>query len=394
MSDDNTFRQVLRDLYDRIVIRDWPLGAGGVLIGLTSVLVFCWDRPWGVVGGLRIWADWLFYGVGLYAEAPPPALVNTNSVIVLGLIWGALAASLLSRNFAFRVPPRLELAKGVVGGILIGTGAALAGGCNVGGFYSSISAMSLSGVVMMAGLLAGAWAGLKYLYWEMEHLPSGGTAARPAKTGGFDWKRVQPWMGWLLLAAAYGAWWLYRLDGYPIEGGVLLFGVVFGVILVKSRFCFARAFREPFMTGEAEVTKAVAVSLLISMLGFAVIKWAGLRPEMAYVAPNFGLGALVGGFIFGFGMLMTGGCGSGTAWRAAEGQIKLIVALFFFAASNSLVRAGLAGFPALERLVGTRVFLPHYLGYQAEVAALAALLAAWWVWAAWNEETDRFVVGM
>jgi len=391
---DNEILAVLRDGYRRVFVEEWSVTTGGILIGIMSVVSFAWARPWGVVGGLRVWGDWLFYAVGLYAERPPSAWLDTNSVITLGLLWGSFAASLLARQFAIRVPPRLELVKGLVGGTLLGIGSALAGGCNVGGFYSAISALSLSGFAMMAGLLAGAWVGLKYLYWEMEHFPSAQAETPAAGKGGLDWNPAKPWLGWALLLAGLAVNELYKARGYVVEGGVLLCGIAFGIILVRSRFCFARSFREPFMTGEAKVTQTVVLSLMISVLGFAVLKWGGLRSELSYVAPNFGLGGLVGGFIFGFGMLMTGGCGSGTAWRAAEGQVKLMVALVMFTLVNSLTKAVLGAFPAVQALVGTRVFLPDYLGYRGAVLLIFLVLVLWYLAADWNERTDRLVVEM
>ena len=91
--------------------------------------------------------------------------------------------------------PPLELVKGVIGGTLMGLGAAMAGGCNVGGFYSAVSALSLVGLVMMLGLILGAILGLRYLYWELEHLPQG-TAGGSAETeGGMNWKNTHPGSG-------------------------------------------------------------------------------------------------------------------------------------------------------------------------------------------------------
>lgn len=385
------FGQVLARGYRAVFIDPWPMWLGGVLVGILSVITFAWDRPWGVVGGLRNWADWMFYGIGVYGDRPFSALYSTNSILTFGLIAGAFVAALISKNFAFRKPPPLELAKGVVGGILLGVGAAFAGGCNVGGFYTAMSAMSLSSVAMMVGLMLGAWVGLKYLYWEMEHLPSGGGASAK-KGGGVDMTKIQPWLGILLLIGLFVASQLYGNDGYIILGGLLLCGVGFGFILYRSRLCFARCFREPFMTGEADVPKAVILSLLISILGFATLKWVGLRGEGVYVTSNFGLGGVLGGFIFGFGMLLSGGCGSGTAWRAAEGQIKLIVALFCFATANSLVRFWMDGSETVRNLLGTSVFLPDYLGYQGTLIVLTAFLLLWYAVVVWNEETDTFVV--
>lgn len=390
----SVFIKVVKQAWDKVFVQPWPMMTGGVLVGILSVITFAWDRPWGVVGGLRNWADWFFYGLGMYAEQPYSALVSTNSILTLGLMVGALAAALLAGQFAIRVPPLLEGIKAVVGGLLLGTGAALAGGCNVGGFYTAISALSLSGFVMMAGLMLGAWAGLKYLYWEMENitLGSGKTDIPRLRQSRFNWKRIQPWIGAALIVLAFIASEVYTFYGYIFVGGLLLCGLGFGFVLHRSRLCFARCFREPFMTGDGEVTRTVIVSILISMLGFATLKWVGLRMETTYVTANFGFGALIGGFIFGFGMLVTGGCGSGTAWRAVEGQVKLMLALVFFALSNSLVRAWIDASELMQRIVGFEVFLPDILGYQGTIVAVSLLMAIWYVLVTWNEETERFVV--
>jgi len=390
----SVFSKVVKQGWNRVFVQPWSMMTGGVLVGILSVITFAWDRPWGVVGGLRNWADWFFYSLGVYAEQPYSALVSTNSILTLGLMAGALAAALMAGQFAIRMPPLLEGVKGVVGGILLGTGAALAGGCNVGGFFTSISALSLSGFVMMAGLMLGAVAGLKYLYWEMENVTwgSGQTRIPTVRQSRVDWKKVQPWLGAAIIIMAFVASEVYTFYGYIFVGGLLLCGLGFGFILHRSRLCFARCFREPFMTGDGEVSRAVIVSILISMLGFATLKWVGLRMELVYVTPNFGLGALVGGFIFGFGMLVTGGCGSGTAWRAVEGQVKLLLALVFFALSNSLVRAWIDGSDTLRKLVGFEVFIPDFLGYQGTLVVVTVFMMLWYLLVNWNEETERFVM--
>ena len=124
----------------------------------------------GVVGGLRNWAQWFSFQVGWYDQAPLSPLLSTNSIITLGLLWGAFGAALMSRQFGFQMAPPLELVKGVIGGTLMGLGAAMAGSCNVVGFYSAISALSLCGLLMMLGLILRAILGMRYLYWDLEHL--------------------------------------------------------------------------------------------------------------------------------------------------------------------------------------------------------------------------------
>jgi len=324
--------EILSNGYQKIFNENWPMWLGGLLIGIMSVITFAWARPWGVAGGLSNWGDWFFSLIGVYRFKPVSPLISTNSILTLGLLWGAFGSALLSKQFAIRKAPPLELLKGIVGGALMGIGAAMAGGCNVGGFYTAVSALSASGLAMMIGLLAGAYLGLRYLYWELEHLPSGSTGSGAVlKEGkGIDWLKIEPYLGAAVFLAAIVCTWLYSKQAYTRVGGLLLCGIAFGCIIQRTRFCFVRGFREPFMTGESQVPRAMAISIIISVLGFAALKWSGLRGENVYVPQAFWFGGLVGGVIFGIGMVVAGGCGSGSVWRAGEGHIKLMLAVIFF----------------------------------------------------------------
>ena len=88
---------------------------------------------------------------------------------------------------------------------------------------------------------------------------------------------------------------VYARQGFHTQGVFLLFGVVFGVIFQRSRFCLVRAFREPFMTGDAEHTRAAALALGVSTLGFAILKFVDLKDKGDWVFPGAGIGALAGG---------------------------------------------------------------------------------------------------
>jgi len=314
----------------------------------------------------------------------------SGSLVNLGVLLGGFAAALLAREFAVRVPPRGELVKGALGGALMGTGAMLAFGCNIGGFFSATSALSLAGLGMMAGLLAGAYLGLRYLLWEMEHRPawsSGG--ARMFMAARADGASLQPGLGVLLLLALFAAPFVYARWGYVPQGIFLLFGVAFGVIFQRSRFCLVRAFREPFMTGDGEHTRAAALAVVISTLGFSILKFTDLKDRSEWVFASAGAGALVGGLVFGVGMALAGGCGAGSIWRAGEGQVKLWATLACFALGASLMRLALTA-TGLQQKLGAAVFLPAALGWAAALLLVVAVMAAWAVVATWNEEARRF----
>jgi uncharacterized membrane protein YedE/YeeE len=382
---------ILKRAYSNVFYENWPVWLGGLLIGIMSVLTFAWARPWGVVGGLREWADLLFHTIGLYSDAPPSPFLSTNSILTLGLLWGAFGAALLSKQFAIRMAPGRELVKGIIGGCFLGIGSAMAGGCNVGGFYMATSALSLAGLAMMVGLIAGAYLGLRYLYWEMAHLPTKPTSG---DTGNQRLLDVEPYIGAIVFLGALVAAWFYSREAYIRVGGLLLCGIAFGVIIQRTRFCFVRCFRDPFMTGEGDMVRAVAYSIIISILGFAALKWTGLRGEEVYVTQTFWFGSLVGGIIFGFGMLISGGCGSGSVWRAGEGHIKLMVVVVFFATSNSLLRAFMQSSTGFRSFLGDREFMPDIMGYAWTVLVLIAIFLVYSLLATWNEETDKFTVEM
>jgi len=384
--------QVIKDGYNNFFNNQWSVMTAGILIAVISIALFAWARPWGVVGGLRNWGDWVFYLVGLFDKKPMSPLVSTNSVLTLGLLWGAVISALMAKQFAFNRIPRLELIKGVVGGLLLGVGSAMAGGCNLGGFYMAVSSLSLSGLLMFAGLLAGANLGIRYLFWEMEHIPSGGTGGGAAKEGGFNWKSLQPYIGAGLFILALVSVYVYNSLALTVVGGLMMGTLAIGFIFQRSRICFVAGFRDPFMTGETDKTKAIIVSIIIVILGFAALKWTGLRAESAYVTQTFWFGSLVGGLIFGFGMVISGGCGSGCVFRAGEGNIKLIIVLVFFALSNSVFKKVIASSEGFKSLIGSRFFMPDYLNYTWTIVIAIAVMLAWYLFVTWNEETEKFVI--
>lgn len=394
--------QMLADAYNKVFFNNWPVWLGGLLIGITSVITFAWARPWGVIAGLREWMDWIFYELNIYETHPEHnPVTSSSSILTFGLLWGAFASALLSRQFQIRKPPPFEMVRSAVGGSLMGIGAAMAAGCNVGGFFSATSAMSLGGLAMMAGLALGAFLEVHYYYWEVQHLRFKRGEGRPRRPrqGGLDWKRSQPYFGTAALVATFVAVYLYGVRGvdavtgfdYTKIGGLLLAGVTFGVILHRSRFAFLQSFREPFISGNAQQPRGMAIAVIVSVIGFAALKAGGLRAEDAYVFPTFWVGSFVGGVIFGFGMPFAGGCASGTCWRSAEGSIKLIIAFVFMGLANSLGTLWLVKSETLRSIMGQGVYLPGYINYYWTVVLIVGIMMAYFAVMSWNEKTRRFI---
>ena len=376
--------------YDALFARPWPVWGAALLVAVANVFLFAFDRPFTASDGVRNWGDWVLTGLGVVRRSDLVApWLYSGSLLNLGVVAGALIAALLSREFAVRVPARGEVVKGALGGTLLGVGAMLALGCNIGGFFSAVSALSLSGLGMMLGLGAGAFLGIRYLVWEMEHRPRWSSGRARVFLARAEGASRQPLVGIVLLAALLAVPFLYSHQGYGARGLFLFFGAAFGVVFQRSRLCLVRAFREPFMTGDAEHTRAAALAIVISMLGFTILKFTDLKDKGEWVFPAAGAGALLGGLIFGVGMVLAGGCGAGSIWRMGEGQVKLWVAVATFALSASLMRLVLNQ-TGLQQKLGAAVFMPSVFGWAGAVALVVAIMLAWAALMTWNEASGKF----
>lgn len=114
--------------------------------------------------------------------------------------------------------------------------------------------------------------------------------------------------------------WLY----YHAKPGMSvnwLIGILIGIVLDRSRFCFVAAFRDPILNGLARTTKGVIAALMVSTIGFAVIQYQQWY-ENSYIPGNLypvGQNIFFGAVIFGIGAVIAGSCASGALMRMGEG---------------------------------------------------------------------------
>ena len=422
MEDLKVFWQKIKHLYKVLCQEEWDPKVTGIIVALLSILIMAWWRPWGAVGAIRNWGDWILYHAHIFngdlAELigfvdedgakilTKSILFDTGSVIGLGFIAGAFISACLGGQFAFRFPPLREYVKAIIAGVLMGIGAALAGGCNVGGMYNAIGNLAANGFTMWIGLLVGVLFGLWLLYKEMEHITWG---------GGGSWTLEIPFFIQLIfgIAGLVGIVWcahyyatfngddfVEKITSLP---GILLIAFGLGYAMQRGRWCMIQGFREPHMTGDCKMAKAVALSILIVAVGAAVLKYGvpvrldgePVLDKMNYVRGTFGWGGVVGGFIFGVGAMLAGGCGSGALWRVGEGQIKLWVVIPFFAISNSLMVALFNAFKIEENgWLGSYVYLPDVLGYGYTMGLILAFCTLWYLVVTWNEDTNKLLLPM
>jgi uncharacterized membrane protein YedE/YeeE len=399
----------LRADYEAALVEPWSPYLGAVLLLLAVLALMLSGEFWGVFGGIKLWGDWFNHAIGLGGVlgigTPESPLLHRLSLMNIALVLGAFTAALLARQFRFNRPPALEFVWGALGGSLMGVGAVLAGGCTVGGFLVPTLHASPAGLVMLVGLMAGAAIGLKLLMWTLERV-SWGTQAPAPKPVSPAALRAYPWIGLAVVAgivAWAAAWYGSADDRLAARAVIVLAGFAIGFVMHRSRFCIARAVREPFMTAEGDMTKAVILLLAAGIPLASLVFQTELLDPYVGIPPRFWLGSLGGGVVFGVGMVFAGGCGSGSLWRMGEGHLKLWVAVFFFAWVGSTAGAlfGKAGWSVAEMNLdlveesplGIQAFFPALLdGWGWTYLACGAVLLAWYLLVRYNESTEKFTV--
>ena len=118
----------------------------------------------------------------------------------------------------------------------------------------------------------------------------------------------------------------------------LIIGMLFGVLLQRTQFCFVSGFRNIFTQKTLRFPTALLIAISIQSVGFFTLQHYGLID-----LPNgeFSLSAtLLGGLLFGFGMAASGCCGSGTWFRSGEGLVGAWLALFSFSLTMASMQSG------------------------------------------------------
>jgi uncharacterized protein len=149
---------------------------GGVIIGLLCLAVFAaGGHPWSVTFAFTVWGAKAATALGFdlshaaFWQWPGPkralaesVLSDTSSLTDLGMLFGAMAAAAASKPFATGSwPPLKSMAAAAIGGLLMGWGARLGFGCNIGAFVGGVASGSLHGWLWFLAALPGCLVGIR-----------------------------------------------------------------------------------------------------------------------------------------------------------------------------------------------------------------------------------------
>jgi len=191
------------------------------------------------------------------------------------------------------------------------------------------------------------------------------SAAAPAPR--LDW----PFLIASVLATAVLAA-LVALDGQPASVALVVLGFALGVVFLKSEFSFTAAWRRFLVKGDAG--GMLAVLLLIAVAATVIVPVAALVPGFGGAIAPIGPSLIVGAFVFGIGMQLANGCGSGTLYTAGGGSGRMLLALALFIAGSVI---GSLHLPAFLALGGVDPILASaYFGPWGGLAVTLASIAA------------------
>ncbi|MDZ7673106.1 MAG: YeeE/YedE thiosulfate transporter family protein [Halanaerobiales bacterium] len=152
-----------------IFIKPWPYWVGGILIAISNI-IYIWitKKPWGITKGLvrtgawflkllgfdiSNWSAWNYYD---YIN-PLQDMVTWSNI---GIVIGAFIAILMAGKFKVKkLKNYKQLFIAIIGGYLMGYGARIASGCNIGGLYSAISSLGINGWLFLPFVVFGIYIG-------------------------------------------------------------------------------------------------------------------------------------------------------------------------------------------------------------------------------------------
>jgi uncharacterized protein len=168
-------------------------------------------------------------------------------------------------------------------------------------------------------------------------------------------------------------------------------GLGVGVVLQRGRLCFAGAFRDLFLMRNGTMLRAILVGLAAMAPVFALIESRavpepsfGALAQGAHVVP-IGLNLAVGGVLFGVGMVLAGGCVSGTLYRIGEGYVASWASLFGILLGLSLAAHTWNAWYTFTIQSAPLAWLPTSLGYGGALTLTWVALAAAFVASLWWE---------
>lgn len=317
------------DFKQTYLIKFWSPMPTVIAMGILSVYFFgLTGSTWAITGELTRWGghalqllgfqpeNWQYFQMIKLKGTP---LDRVGGMMLIGMFGGCMAAALWANNVKFRMPQsRRRVMQALVGGIIAGFGARLAVGCNLGAFFTGIPQFSLHAWFFALALAAGSYIGAKVCLMPYFRAPIKLNKTNKATQLTQNTRNVKSHfrLG-IILFVVLCIISFALISNSPRLGFAMLLGIAFGLAIERAQICFTSAFRDMWITGRTHMAKAIIIGMAVSAIGIYCYLELGMSPKIRWAGPN----AVIGGLMFGFGIVLAGGCETGWMYRAVEGQV-------------------------------------------------------------------------
>jgi hypothetical protein len=130
---------------------------------------------------------------------------------------------------------------------------------------------------------------------------------------------------------------------FYIGWGGLVIGIVFGAILARTNFCTMGSLSDIANFGDWRRFRSWLLAVAVAMIGVLWIERAGIgdMSHSLYVTPRLMWGGhILGGLVFGIGMVFSGGCVSKNLVRAGAGDLRSLIVLWMIGATAYMTIGG------------------------------------------------------
>ncbi|MGM1311053.1 selenium metabolism membrane protein YedE/FdhT [Corynebacterium striatum] len=326
---------------------------------------------------------WKYYAEVTKMQGNP--LERTDGWIVIAMLIGSLIAALAAGDFRWRIPPlKRRWTQALVGGIVAGFGARVAYGCNLAAMFTGIPQFSLHAWIFTVMTAVGTWVGVQVI---KQHWWRGPTRPRPAQAkdaadadaGALRRRRIRHLVIAIGMCAVMAVVTIvYFMTGKNMLAAAVVFGLAFGILIQRGQICFTAAFRDLWVTKKTKLADSLIIGLVAAVIvTFFVLLGTGMEP----LTKPAGWGTVIGGFLFGLGIIMAGACETGMMYRAMEGQLVAWVAFAGNVIGATVLAYGWDHWGVYDTLVANSWKLNFYesFGPWPALALTLALLVGWWL---------------
>ena len=318
-----------QEFKQQYLVRFWSPVPAVIAAGVLSAYYFGLTGTfWAVTGEFTRWGghalqfagvDLSHWGYFKIIGLQGTPLSRIDGVMIIGMFVGCFSAALWANNVKLRHPThRIRVFQALAGGIIAGFGARLAMGCNLAAFFTGIPQFSLHAWFFAIATAIGSLAGAKVSLLPAFRIPVKlQKVSAPQPLSAHQAQAKRRFRIGMALFLGFMVWAVAKMFDAPKLGIAALFGLAFGLIIERAQVCFTSAFRDLWITGRTQMAKAIIAGMAVSTIGVYSYVQLGLDPKIFWAGPN----AVIGGLLFGFGIVLAGGCETGWMYRAVEGQV-------------------------------------------------------------------------